>query len=164
MKLVGLILSGGTIGVRLAWNHSVVHAEFRHVCGGAGVSRSTASKDGKMVAQSRGHAQCEGSARCGAVLEDTISRREVRRCGFGEGKAGVVVGGDLAIVKVILSKVGFQRTGQSYHALVPLCSSSSRKSRTTFSDNRGRKQRLLEDSIREKRFSYKSVLAEGSLR
>ena len=118
-KLVGLVLSRRAIRVRCAWHHSVVHAEFRHVCGGAGVSRSTASEDRKMVAQSRGHAQCEGSARCGVFLVDTISQREVRRCGFGEGKVGVVVGDDLAIVKVILSKVGFRSTGQSYLLLYP---------------------------------------------
>jgi hypothetical protein len=100
------------------------------------VSRSTASEDGKRVAQSRGHAQCEGSARCGALLGDTISQREVCRCGFGEGKAGLVVGDDLAIIEVILSKVGFRSTGQSYLLLYPSVSSLSRKSHITFRNNR----------------------------
>lgn len=44
----------------------------------------------------------------------------MRRCGQGEGKADVVVGDDLAIIEVILLKVGFPRTGQLFMYPVPL--------------------------------------------
>lgn len=114
-----------------------------------------------MVAQSHGHAQCEGSARCGVMLGGTISQREVHRCGFGEGEAGVVVGDDLAIVEVILSKVGFRSTGQSYLLLYPSVSSSSRKSRITFRDNPVGKQRLLE--IVSAKNNFRASLCELSV-